>query len=255
MRTLHLFAGAGGGLLADLILGHQPIAAVEFDVHCCRVLRQRAADGWFPGLHVHEIDIRLFDPSEYAGRVDCIHAGFPCTDISVAGKGAGIDGEASGLWREVARVAGIVRPRYLFLENSPAIISNGLGRVLGDLAALRYDARWRVLSAAGVGAPHERERWWCIAERADAHSINAQRIVARGIDSAQPLGQKQGPSGPLHVEHRRWWSAEPGLGRVAARVADTSHRLRAIGNGQVPLCAAAAWIALGGPVETMRAPT
>ncbi|MCK7495162.1 MAG: DNA cytosine methyltransferase [Comamonadaceae bacterium] len=79
MQTLHLFAGAGGGLLGDLILGHTPIGAVEFDPYCCAVLRERAADGWFPGLRVHEGDIRLFDPSEYAGRVDCLHAGFPAS--------------------------------------------------------------------------------------------------------------------------------------------------------------------------------
>ena len=81
---MHLFAGIGGGLLADLILGHRPIVAVEWDKYACRILRERAADGWFPDLSVWEGDVRLFDPSEYKGRVDCIHAGFPCQDISVA---------------------------------------------------------------------------------------------------------------------------------------------------------------------------
>jgi DNA (cytosine-5)-methyltransferase 1 len=171
MRTLHLFAGAGGGLLADLILGHEPVAAVEWDRYACQVLRERAAEGWLPGLRVHEGDVRLFDPSEYAGRVDCIHAGFPCQDISHAGKQAGVGADTrSGLYREVLRIADIVRPRFLFLENVAAILSNGLGTVLGDLAARGYDCRWTCIRAADVGAPHRRDRWWCLARRTDVSS-------------------------------------------------------------------------------------
>jgi len=164
LRTMHLFAGHGGGLLADLILGHKPVVAVEWDGYACQVLRERAADGWFPGLRVWEGDVRLFDPSEYAGSVDCIHAGFPCQDISVAGKQAGVsEGTRSGLYREVLRIAGVVRPKQLFLENVSAILSNGLGTVLGDLAALGYDCRWLCIRASDVGAPHHRDRWFLLA--------------------------------------------------------------------------------------------
>ena len=163
LRTMHLFAGHGGGLLADLILGHRPIVAVEWDRYACQVLRERAADGWFPGLHVWEGDVRLFDPSEYAGQVDCIHAGFPCQDISVAGKQAGVsEGTRSGLYREVLRIAGVVRPKQLFLENVSAILGNGLGTVLGDLATLGYDCRWLCIRASDVGAPHHRDRWFAL---------------------------------------------------------------------------------------------
>ena len=164
MRTMHLFAGIGGGLLADLILGHRPVVAVEWDAYACKVLRERAADGWFPGLSVWEGDVRLFDPSEYTGVVDCIHAGFPCQDISVAGKQAGVsEGTRSGLYREVLRIACLVRPKQLFLENVSAILSNGLGTVLGDLAALGYDCRWLCVRASDVGAPHHRDRWFLLA--------------------------------------------------------------------------------------------
>ncbi len=189
MKTMHLFAGAGGGLLCDLILGHEPIVAVEWDPYCCRVLRERAADGWFPGLHVWEGDVRLFDPSEYARRVDCIHAGFPCTDISRAGNQAGVgEGTRSGLYREVLRIADIVRPRYLFMENVSAILANEfLGTVLGDLAARGYDARWTCIPASAVGAPHYRDRWWCLAERTDA---NGEREL-------QPQGGEQDQRGRL----------------------------------------------------------
>lgn len=161
---MHLFAGHGGGLLADLILGHTPVVAVEWDGYACQVLRERAADGWFPDLRVHEGDVSLFDPSEYTGSVDIIHAGFPCQDISVAGKQAGVsEGTRSGLYREVLRIAGVVRPKQLFLENVSAILSNGLGTVLGDLAALGYDCRWLCIRASDVGAPHHRDRWFLLA--------------------------------------------------------------------------------------------
>ena len=178
MRTMHLFAGVGGGLLADLILGHTPIVAVEWDAYACQVLRERAADGWFPDLSVWEGDVRLFDPSEYAGKVDCIHAGFPCQDISVAGKQAGVsEGTRSGLYREVLRIAGVVRPKQLFLENVSAILSNGLGTVLGDLAALGYDSRWLCIRASDVGASHHRDRWFLLADSAKKykHKVVSQK--------------------------------------------------------------------------------
>ncbi len=163
MQTMHLFAGIGGGLLADLILGHTPIVAVEWEPYACKVLRERAADGWFPDLRVWEGDVRLFDPSQYTGVVDCIHAGFPCQDISVAGKQAGVhEGTRSGLYREVLRIAGVVRPKQLFLENVSAILSNGLGTVIADLAAMGYDTRWLCIRASDVGAPHHRDRWFLL---------------------------------------------------------------------------------------------
>lgn len=86
MKTMHLFAGVGGGLLADLILGHTPILAVENNEFCCKSLRNNINDGWYPNLTVCESDIREFDFKPYSGIVDCISAGFPCQDISATGK-------------------------------------------------------------------------------------------------------------------------------------------------------------------------
>jgi DNA (cytosine-5)-methyltransferase 1 len=166
---MHLFAGIGGGLLADLILGHNPIVAVEWDKYACKVLREGVSDGWFDGMQVYEGDVRLFDPSEYKERVDCIHAGFPCQDISNAGKQAGVgEGTRSGLYREVLRIADLVRPGFIFLENVSAILSNGLGTVLADLAALGYDAKWICVRASDVGANHQRDRWWLLAKLGNA---------------------------------------------------------------------------------------
>lgn len=200
MRTMHLFAGGGGGLLADLILGHEPICAVDWEPYACQILRERVADGWFPNLHVHEGDIRLFDPSEYAGRVDCIHAGFPCQDISVAGKQTGLgEGTRSGLYREVLRIAGIVGPRYIFLENVSAIRSKGIETVLADLAALGYDSRWCCIRASDIGAPHGRDRWWLRAE----HMGNAEhdgQFTLPQLRSDETSGNQRWPKKPEQTE-------------------------------------------------------
>lgn len=236
LRTMHLFAGHGGGLLCDLILGHKPVVAVEWNAYACQVLRERAQDEWFPGLHVWEGDVRLFDPSEYAGKVDCIHAGFPCTDVSTAGLQAGVGPETrSGLYREVLRIAGVIRPRFIYLENVAAIVANGLGTVLGDLAALGYAGEWMCLRASDCGAPHERDRWWGLFSNADE---------PRREEGGLSLGIQ-----PEHTRHRRdaWWQTIPDLPRVANGLAHQSHRLKGIGNGQVPLQAALAWKILGGP--------
>lgn len=233
-RTMHLFAGHGGGLLADLILGHTPIVAVEWDGYACQVLRERATDGWFPGLQVWEGDVRLFDPSEYAGKVDCIHAGFPCQDISAAGKQAGVGTETrSGLYREVLRIAGVVRPKQLFLENVSAIVSNGLATVLADLAALGYDSEWLCLRASDCGANHYRDRWWLLA------NPNSTQRKRRRVSS----GSEPEYSNPWMGS---WWSSKPSIHGVDDGVAFGLQRLKGIGNGQVPLQAAVAYRLLNG---------
>ena len=229
---MHLFAGVGGGLLADRILGHTSLVAVEWEPYACQVLRERAADGWFPGLQVWEGDVRLFDPSEYAGSVDCIHAGFPCQDISVAGKQAGVsEGTRSGLYREVLRIAGIVRPRFLFLENVAAIKSNGLDTVLKDLALMGYDARWLCIRASDVGANHHRDRWFLLAYP-NATQRSGGGLPRRGQEAESPLGMGT------------WWEDKPAIHGVDDGVAHRVHRLRAIGNGQVPLQVATAFTIL-----------
>ena len=167
MKTAHLFSGAGGGLLADLILGHRPVLAVECEEKCCNSLRRRSAEGWLPGLHVHHGDVREIDFAPWRGRVDCIAAGFPCQDISAAGQGAGIEGERSGLVSEVFRAIDVIRPGLVFLENSPNIRTKGRHIVIGQLVARGYAWKDGILGAADVGAPHQRDRWWCLAANAD----------------------------------------------------------------------------------------
>lgn len=243
LRTMHLFAGAGGGILADLILGHRPVVAVEWDKYACEVLRARVADGWFDGMSVWEGDVRLFDPSEYKGRVDCIHAGFPCTDISTAGAKAGVGEDTrSGLYREVLRTADILQPRYLFLENVSAIVNGDDGSMLrtvvGDIAARGYDAVWRCLSASEVGANHKRDRWWLLAY---PKSERVQGFRRCGQQVSQAHDREELSLCGSQRQESSWWETEPTVGRVVDGMADRSHRIKALGNGQVPLQAAVAF--------------
>ena len=183
MRELALFAGMGGGILGGKLLGWNTVCAVEINEYCRRVLMQRQDDGILEPFPIWD-DITTFDGKPWAGCVDIVTGGFPCQDISAAGKGSGIDGTRSGLWREMARVIGEVRPRYVLVENSPVLTVRGLGTVLGDLAALGYDAEWGVLGAADLGAPHKRDRIWIVAP---AHGSRPERRPGErpGVFSAE----------------------------------------------------------------------
>lgn len=167
MYTLgSLFTGIGGIDLAFQWAGFEIAWQVEIDGYCNRVL-----DRHWPAVARYR-DVRGITGRSGKGwrryasvpGVDVLAGGFPCTDISVAGRGAGIrEGTRSGLWFEFARLIGELRPRVVLLENVAAITSRDGTVVAGDLAALGYAASWGVISAADAGAPHLRERWWCVA--------------------------------------------------------------------------------------------
>jgi DNA (cytosine-5)-methyltransferase 1 len=227
MNELALFAGAGGGILGGHLLGWRTVCAVEWEPYPASVLLARQNDGMLPPFPIWD-DIQTFDGRPWRGIVDVISGGFPCQDISAAGKGAGIDGERSGMWREMARIIHEVRPRFVLVENSPMLTSRGLGVVLGDLASLGFDAKWGVLGAADVGAPHQRDRIWILANANGSQCQRNQR-TKRGI-AERTNTSKQG-----------WWEIEPNVGRVAHGVAARVDRLKAIGNGQVSEVARRAW--------------
>lgn len=126
-----------------------------------------------------------------SGSIDVICGGFPCQDISTAGKGAGIGGARSGLWSEYARIIGEVRPRFVLVENVAALLGRGLERVLGDLASLGYDAEWHCIPASAVGAPHRRDRVWIVA---DAISL-AGRSCGTGVAEKGARGWDTGGGG------------------------------------------------------------
>lgn len=250
MNELALFAGAGGGILAGQMLGWIPVCAVEIDAFCARRLMQRQNEGHLPPFPIWD-DVRTFNGWEWGGVVDVVSGGFPCQDISTAGSGAGIDGEKSGLWVEFARIVYEVRPRFVFLENSPMLTSRGLGKVLGDLAAMGYDAEWGVLGAADVGAPHQRDRIWIVAHKVsdtDSLGLNTERLEKYDHLVHDQHGECQTEEQPGYEfklwpggDGGEWWATEPRVGRVVNGMAYRVDRLRGTGNGQVPHCAVEAW--------------
>ena len=237
LRELALFAGAGGGILGGVLLGWRTVCAVEIDTYAASVLVARQNDGHLSPFPVWD-DVRTFDGRPWRGIVDVISGGFPCQDISTAGKGAGIDGERSGLWREFARIVGEVRPRFVFVENSPALTSRGLGRVLGDLAGMGYDAEWGCVSAADAGCVHLRRRLWVLAS--DSMQERRDGVGKKSICRVKriPWGKDVGSVADVR---KRSDVLGPMLRRGRNEVANGVDRLAAIGNGQVPVVAALAW--------------
>ncbi len=262
MDELALFAGGGGGILGGGLLGWRTRCAVELDPYARKVLLARQRDGMLPRFPIWD-DVRTFDGKPWRGHIDVISGGFPCQDISSAGRGEGITGKRSGLWSEMARIVANVVPRYVFVENSPMLTARGLGVVLGDLASMGYNARWGVLGANYAGAPHKRDRIWILAY---ANSLSRPDRGQRSIFESQDRRGGNNQVGSLGDDRKRsiqetrnhssspinrrgstqWWEVEPQLGRVADGVAHRMDRLRAIGNGQVPAVAALAWEMLGG---------
>ena len=272
MHELHLFAGSGGGILGGQLLGHTTVCAVEIEPYCRQILLQRQRDKILPAFPIWD-DVCTFDGRPWRGRVNVVAGGFPCQDISSAGKGAGITGERSGLWAHMARIIGEIRPQYAFVENSPMLTSRGLDHVLGDLAALGYDAAWGIFSAADVGAPHLRKRIWILAHTnmqrrentSQARISNPQKrrhqtqrkntILSNSVQPRRSLCQpesKHGHTRPRNPTTGRLWQTEPALGRVAHGVANRVDQIKALGNGQVPQVAACAFAELKKIIELKR---
>lgn len=250
MRVLDLFSGIGGFSLGLERAGMRTVAFCECEDFPRRVL----AKHW-PGVPIYD-DIRTLTADVLARdriAVDVICGGFPCQDISSAGKGAGLAGERSGLWREYARLIGELRPRYVIVENVAALLGRGLGTVLGDLAALGYDAEWHCIPAAAVGAPHRRDRIWIVGypgsgrcgaagkrkveqpRRAEAIGASEALADANGPRLAlwEMLGGNDGEEQPTAFGSD-WWHAEPNVARVANGVPDHVDRVKALGNAVVP---------------------
>lgn len=228
LRELALFAGAGGGILGGKLLGWRTVCAVERDAYASQILAQRQNDGILEPFPIWS-DVTTFDGKPWRGIVDVISGGFPCQDISIAGKGAGIDGERSGLWAEMVRIIGEVRPGHVYVENSPMLTSRGLGKVFGDLAEMGFNAEWGCISARDLGANHERERIWVVASNTDLPQLKGMRCSV-GI---QAKSTKFGINS--------WWENPSRINRVDDGMAYRMDRLKAIGNGQVPIVAATAW--------------
>lgn len=252
LRELALFAGAGGGILGGILSGFRTVCAVEIEPYCRQVLLARQRDGILPKFPIWD-DVRTFSGTPWNGHIDVITGGFPCQDISSAGKRAGIDGERSGLWREYARIIGEVRPRFVFIENSPHIRTRGLVRVLKDLAALGYDANWGVLGAHHVGAPHRRNRMWIVAypnnqgKRKLSEYVEVAGSSQNVCDTdSKPIREQHGRSkwksgNSTQVIRGRYWDDMPNFAGMDDGNAHRLDRIRSTGNAQVPEVARLAW--------------
>jgi DNA (cytosine-5)-methyltransferase 1 len=337
VRELHLFAGAGGGILGGMLLGHEPVCAVEIYPYCRQVLAERQADGNLPPFPIFE-DVCTFDGKPWRGKVDVVCGGFPCQPWSSAGKRKGTADERH-LWPEMARIVGEVRPRYVFAEN---VALPAFEEPWRDLRRLGYRVPPALcLSAADVGAPHLRKRWWLLASDANGSDLrnepvigqkrqgqaesgddgaarsvsnadcklrngsgqqraqgrveladcggeianascirrrkdngdrmheesslegdrkpsrNGSRVVATSNANSPRLEKRQGkrsdPCKKLQAAlGAGWWATEPDIRRVDDGVANRVVRLRALGNGQVPQCAAEAWRILMVQNEAVR---
>lgn len=223
LNALDLFSGIGG---ISLALGDwiNTVAYCEGDRHAQAVLLSRMREGLLPSRPIWD-DVRTLR-GEWLPPVDIIVGGFPCQDISVAGKGAGLDGERSALFFEICRLAEEIKPTFLFLENVPAIRTRGLDRVIQELTSLGYDLRWTMLSAEDVGANHRRERWFCLA----AHT---ERLKLR---------LEQGRSSGTHGQG----AAQPGLDGTPESLADANSLRK-------PQCAESGHGSRHGPLDRSEA--
>jgi DNA (cytosine-5)-methyltransferase 1 len=223
-----LFAGIGGFSLGLERAGMTCAWQVEIDPYARAVLNKH-----WPDVPKHD-DVRTFPPQGDYG-VDLICGGFPCQDISVAGKGAGLAGERSGLWNDFARIIRTVRPRWVVIENVPALTARGLGTVLGDLAEIGFDAEWHCIPASAVGAPHRRERLWIVAYPTSV-GVEGNRSVGQQVSRAQACSWLSRCNRTR--QRGQHWTAQPSVGVLANgfpnRLSRWGDAMRCLGNAVVP---------------------
>jgi len=257
MTVGSLFAGIGGLDLGAERAGFDVIWQCEKDDYCTRVLNKH-----WPDVPVYD-DVQTFytDDGPNPERPDILCGGFPCQDLSYAGKGAGLSGDRSGLWWEFARTIGVVGPEYVVVENVPALTNRGLNAILGWFATHGYDAEWQIVSAAAMGAPHIRERLFIVAYP----NSSRRRTKERGILSREGKSDTSGSSPEVadsesaRCDSPKWsgkkvfksrsfkrfarrcrpqnggqWSTQPDMGCLADGVPDRVDRLGGLGNAVVP---------------------
>ena len=229
MRVLDLFAGIGGFSIGLEKSGFETVAFCEIDPYAQKVLKKN-----WPGVPIYD-DVRTITADRLAADgigVDVITGGFPCQDISVAGAGAGLEGERSGLWAECARLLRDIQPRCAIFENVPNLLNGERGdwfkRVLWDISAVGYDAEWHCIPASAVGAHHKRDRIWIVAypngnDRRGRDSTEPHRGEARvelGRCGERQLSEPtdtnvadpiiQGLQGRIHRRQDQEWKGEHG---------------------------------------------
>lgn len=226
MKVLDLFSGIGGFSLGLERAGMETVAFCEFDEHARKVLSKH-----WPNIPIHK-DVRELDGKQYRGTVDVVCGGFPCQDLSTAGKQAGFSGERSSLYREMLRIISECLPRYAIFENVTGLLSGDGGRwfarFLYDLAEVGYDAEWHCISAAHVGAPHRRDRVWIVAYP-KRQRPQGQGELKASINKEEDSYREAGWLDSAFREGRL-----PYVCRRHDGVSGAPHRLKQLGNAVVP---------------------
>jgi len=225
LHGLDLFTGIGGLTLA-LSEWVNPVAYCENDRYAQSVLLSRMAESKLPRAPIWD-DVRTLTRKQFDLPVDIIYGGFPCQNISVAGKGDGIHGDRSGLFFEIIRLVDEIKPSLVFLENVPAIRVRGLREVLREFTERGFNCRWTMLSAKEVGACHKRERWFLLAysesDRARRHSRGTKTpSTVNGSSLQKPMSYGA-------------WSSQPTIYRGNNGLSYRSHRIKCLGNSVVPI--------------------
>jgi DNA (cytosine-5)-methyltransferase 1 len=264
LNVLDLFAGIGGFSLGlERTGGFKTVAFCEVDKKAQAVLNKH-----WPHVPIYD-DVTKLKGKDLNETIDIITGGFPCQDISLAGKGAGLEGARSGLWWEFHRLIKEIQPKWVIAENVSALRSRGLDQVLSSLSEIGYDAEWHCIPASAVGAPHRRDRIWIVAyprhggrgdiwavKEGDNPSIErtansnpiggpskqstlmaypniiGAQVQASGEHASQQV--LRGSSEAWRAPVGDFWSVEPSVGRVAHGVSGRVDRLKQLGNAVVP---------------------
>jgi DNA (cytosine-5)-methyltransferase 1 len=245
LNGLDLFAGYGG-LSLGLAEWVNPVAYCEIDKYAQAILLSRMSEGRILRAPIWD-DITTFPTSEFE-NIDIVYGGFPCQDISCAGRGAGLEGKRSGLFFELCRVVEEINPRFIFLENVAGIRTKGLREIIRTLTNLRYDCRWTCVSAAEVGAKHIRKRWFLLGYSKHHGSLETEVAGCndKTLDSwckkrTQEVREFEGTDNRLHIKTSNPWLVEPNVDRVVDGYRGRVDRIKALGNGVVPLQAKTAF--------------
>ena len=267
VKVLDLFSGIGGFSMGLERAGMETVAFCEFDKNAQKVLKKH-----WPDVPVYD-DVRTLDGKQFRGSVDVVCGGFPCQDLSVAGKKAGFDGARSSLYREMLRIIGECMPRYAIFENVTGLLTGESGRWFGqflyDLAEIGLNAEWHCIPASELGAHHHRDRVWIIAYPKSEREGGKRPTSEQGKQSRSMYSEPSNPpqkvgnaecrarealiSQRVHAilqesnrkkEADRFsdtngviggqWATESSMGRVADGVPRRSHRLKQLGNAVVP---------------------
>ncbi len=244
LNGLDLFTGIGGISLA-LREWVRPISYCEIDPYCQGVLLSRMSDEMLAMAPIWD-DIQTFNGKQFEGAIDIVYGGFPCQDISIAGNGKGLEGKRSGLFYEIVRLSKEIRPRFIFLENTKGILSNGGIEVIDSLTSIGYSCRWITKSCKEIGAPQNRERWFCLAYSehsglSSSKTLESLKETIRNNEKREKESSKSSGSNSQrmlsshsNLRPQNPWDIESPICRVVTRIPFAMERIKCMANSVCP---------------------